>query len=49
MPWGNFYVLGAHDTQEEAQSQYANIVEQLRSGKAKIEIGESFSIVAQTK
>ncbi len=42
MPWRGIFTIASNDPTEE----YAKIVKQLKSGKAKIEIGESFSIIS---
>jgi len=44
MPWGNIYFLGSSKTKEKALRAYKEIVEALKSGKAKIKIKSPSSV-----
>ena len=45
MPWGNIYTLDSYDTEKEAVEMFKKTVSLLKSKKASIKLGKSFSIV----
>jgi|GEM_PF-4691758 len=49
MPWGSFYKVAHYMTRARAERSCARMLAQLRSGEAKIVIGNRFRIILQKK